>query len=188
MDIRFAPLAEAEQTGRELWRSMQAPIESLSVPQRVKAYLERQEAAEEREAEAARYQRQAEAEAFAMHQEQRRRIERYVQGHTTEELTAWRTEQRQIREAKINELEEQLRRLKGLPDPDLPVQRSASAWVQEPIESLLHRANNIPGAEVVARMVERFDLEREAARSRQADAEISRLEQVVNGGTGYISR
>jgi hypothetical protein len=161
----------------------QAPIESLTVAQRLNRFYTAQEQAEEREAEAARYQREAAIEAFSQAREQRQRIERYMRGYTTEEMTAWRTEQQQIREAKIAELERELGRLKGLPDPDLPVQRSANPWREEPVESLLERAKAAGDDPYMKRAVERFDLEREAERSRRADAEISRLEQAVNGGT-----
>jgi hypothetical protein len=178
-----------------------APIQSLSVPQRLKMFYEQQEAAEEREAEAARYQREAEAEAFTMQTVARQRAELYLTGHTTEELTAWRNEQRATRDAKIAELERELGRLKGLPDPDLPrMARSASLWSKQapaapsdPVEALLHRANNVPGAEFMRRQVEQHDARQEAARQVSRQAEIEWLEMQVKREAeadrrGYISR
>jgi hypothetical protein len=181
MDVRIAPLAEAEQTGRNLLDAMRLPIESLSVPERLNRYYSAQEAAEEREREAARYQKEAEREAWAMNEEARRRIQRFVQGHTDEELAAWRNEQRQTREAKIAELECELGRLKGLPDPDLPVQRSAARPDSAEAQLALD-ARHAPGREFMRRMVADDDQRRELARSRKAQAELARLEQAANGG------
>jgi hypothetical protein len=183
MDVRFAPLAEAENAARNLMNSMRAPIESLSVPERLNRYYTAQEEAENREAEAARYQREAEREAWAMQQEARQRIQRYVRGYTDEELAQQESERQQFKQARITELEEQLRRLRGEPDPDKKVTRSATAFTTEPVESLLARAKAAGDNPFMRRQVEMFDLQREAARSRQAQAEISRLEQAVNGGT-----
>jgi hypothetical protein len=168
---------------------LRAPIESVSTPERMRRFFCAQEQAEEREAEAARYQREAEAEAFTMQTIARQRVEKYLMGHTSEELASWKREQLEVREAKIAEHEDALRKLRGLPDPDLPrVQRSANPWREEPIDSLLYRAKNVPGAEFMARQVERFDLEREAARSRRAQAAIARADadaraEAVYGGT-----
>jgi hypothetical protein len=190
-DVTIARLADAEAAGRVMdpLNDLRAPIESLSAPQRVKMFLERQEQQEEQERAAAAYQREAEAEAFTMQTIARQRIEKYVQGHTSEELAEWKRERQQLRDAKIAELEEQLRRLKGLPDPDLPrMQRSANPWREEPVESLLARSKAVGEDPFMRRMVERFDLEQEAARSRRAQAEISRADadaraEAVYGGT-----
>jgi hypothetical protein len=161
--------------------SMRAPIQSVPVTERLRRYYCAQEDAENREAEAAAYAKAAEREAWAMQQEQRRRIQRFVRGYTDEELAQQESERQQLKQARITELEEQLRRLRGEPDPDKKVTRSATPFTTEPVESLLARAKAAGDNPFMRRQVEMFDLEREAARSRQAQAEISRLEAAAGG-------
>jgi hypothetical protein len=154
----------------------------MNAIQRYKLAGDIADAQEQAEAEAKRQEAIEAVEYRAMVQEMVERSEIARMGHSTRELLEFNAQREAERKERVAALEAELRKLKGEPDPD-KVTRSATPFTQEPIESLLHRATHIPGHEFMRRQAEMFDLEREAARSRQAQAEISRLERAVNGGT-----
>jgi hypothetical protein len=156
------------------------PIEDLTLPQRVARFWTQQEAEEDRQAEARRYQRQAELEAHLMQTEARQRLERYMTGHTSEQLAEWKRQQTQERDARIEQLERELARLRGLPDPDLPQLGRAQSQPTE-TEALIARSREVSSNPLVLRMVREFDERQELRRSRERQAEIRRLEQAVSG-------
>jgi hypothetical protein len=155
------------------------PIEDLTLPQRVARFWTQQEAEEDRQAEAKRYQRQAELEAHLMQVEARQRLERYMTGHTSEQLAEWKRQQTQERDAKIEQLERELARLKGLPDPDLPVMRSAPHAAETQTEALLARSREISADPFMRAQVAAFDARQESIRRAGRQDEIRKLEQLT---------
>ena len=183
---------------------MQGEIASLSVPERARQAMLREEAAEDRQAEAARYERIARAEAIQMQMAQRQRIERYQQGYTSEEMAAWEAEREELRRGRIAELEAELKRL--APDHPYFVRRSAG-WFATGAKLAEMKAAAEQNRQIVARAQLQLRAEEELRRSTGPaadcaecrDAGATQRESVamhadgslgapVTRGGGYITR
>jgi hypothetical protein len=166
----------------------QAEIASLGPLQRVQAIMLKQEAEENRQAEAARYERIARAEAVQMATYQRQRIERYQQGHTSEELAAENARREEIREAKIEEHLRELRRLDPARFGDGV--RRARGPVQDTGRPPAMLARD---REFMLDQVRRYSERRENTERLRRQQAIARLErQASSGGTitrpgGYVT-
>jgi hypothetical protein len=172
-------VVDGRVTASRVLDASRLPIEDLPLPQRVARFWTQQEAEEDRQAEAKRYQRQAELEAHLMQVEARQRLERYMTGHTSEQLAEWKRQQTQERDARIEQLERELHRLRGLPDPDLPVMRSAPHAAETQTDALLARGREISADPFMRAQVAAFDVRQETIRRAERQAEIRHVEQLV---------
>jgi hypothetical protein len=152
----------------------------MSVFERYRLQGEAVERAEQAEADRERLERIDAAEYGRMLREQVERAEIARQGYTSRELAEHNQRQAAEKREKIDQLERELRRLKGERDPDKPVARSAS-WQSE-TDGLLARARELDGNPFMRDQVARFDQRRAARESAIRRSRADELEDAIRRG------
>jgi hypothetical protein len=158
---------------------MRGEVVPLSPLERARLRGEAAERAEQAEADQKRLEAIERAEYGAMAREAAERAEIARQGYSNRELAEHYQRQAAEKAERIDQLERELRRLRGQRDPDKPVARSAR---QSEMDATLKRARQMDNDAFMRRMVEELH-ERQAARaSAIRRSQIGELERAIASG------
>ena len=143
------------------------------------------DAAEEREAEAARQQRLAESEAAAMHLAAAERSQLARQGYTDRELADLRRQREADKQARVAELLNELQRLDPTTAAAFQAERSRAV---SDMDEAISRSRAMDGDPFMRGQVMRFDQDRANDDRWYRQREIARLERELGGSGGAITR
>jgi hypothetical protein len=159
---------------------MRGEVVPLGPLERARLQGEAAERAEQAEADQKRLEAAERAEFGLLVREAAERAEISRQGYSNRELAEYNQRQAAEKRERIDQLERELRRLRGQPDPDKPVARSASR--QSETDRLLARARQMDSDGVMRRMVEELHQRQAARASAIRRSQADELERPIGRG------